>query len=95
MKNPRDIVISPIISEKSTMNMESGKYTFLVAKTATKTEIRDAIEAIFKVTVSDVNTIRYEGKPKRMGRYEGKRADWKKAIITLAAGQRIRQFEGV
>jgi large subunit ribosomal protein L23 len=95
MKNPRDVVISPIISEKSTMNMESGKYTFLVAKTATKTEIRDAIEAIFKVTVSDVNTIRYEGKPKRMGRYEGKRADWKKAIITLAAGQRIRQFEGV
>lgn len=95
MKNPRDVVISPVISEKSTQGMESGKYTFLVAKTATKTEIRDAIEAIFKVTVSDVNTIRYEGKPKRMGRYEGKRADWKKAVVTLAEGQRIRQFEGV
>lgn len=95
MKNPRDVVISPLISEKSTSGLESGKYTFVVAKTATKTEIRDAVEAIFKVTVSDVNTIRYEGKPKRMGRYEGKRADWKKAIVTLAAGQRIRQFEGV
>lgn len=93
--NPRDVVISPIISEKSTLGMESGKYTFWVAKTATKFEIKDAIEAIFKVTVSDVNTIRYEGKPKRMGRFQGKRDDWKKAVVTLAGGQRIRQFEGV
>lgn len=95
MKSPSDVVISPIITEKSSVGMESGKYTFLVAKTATKTEIKDAIEAIFKVTVRDVNTVRYEGKPKQLGRYRGKRADWKKAIVTLAEGQRIRQFEGV
>lgn len=95
MKSPSDVVISPIITEKSSAGMESGKYTFLVAKTATKTEIKDAVEAIFKVTVRDVNTVRYEGKPKRLGRYSGKRADWKKAIVTLAEGQRIRQFEGV
>jgi large subunit ribosomal protein L23 len=95
MKTPQDIVISPIISEKSSLGMESGKYTFLVAKTASKDEIKDAIEALFKVTVASVNTQRYEGKPKRLGKYEGKRADWKKAIITVANGQRIKQFEGV
>lgn len=95
MKMPQDVIISPLLSEKSALGMESGKYTFIVEKTATKDEIKDAIEALFKVNVAAVNTQRYEGKPKRLGRYEGKRADWKKAIITVAAGQRIKQFEGV
>ncbi|AEQ23528.1 50S ribosomal protein L25/L23 [Acidaminococcus intestini RyC-MR95] len=75
--------------------MKDNKYTFQVAMGANKTEIRQAIEAIFNVKVVNVNTVRVEGKKKRMGRFEGKRSDYKKAIVKLASGNTIPLFEGM
>ena len=92
--NPRDIIIRPIVTEK-TSDMMKDNYTFQVAMGANKTEIRQAIEAIFNVKVVNVNTVRVEGKKKRMGRFEGKRSDYKKAIVKLASGNTIPLFEGM
>lgn len=91
----RDIIIRPVISEKSYAQMAEGKYTFRVALTANKVQIRQAIEKIFNVKVDRVATMRVLGKTKRMGRTQGKRSDWKKAIVTLKAGQTIEFFEGL
>ena len=90
----RDILIRPIVTEKSTALMEQGKYTFRVPLAATKIQIRQAGEQIFKVKVQAVNTMRYEGKLKRMGRTQGRRSDWKKAVVTLKPGEAIELFEG-
>lgn len=90
----RDILIRPIVTEKSTALMEQGKYTFRVPLAATKSQIRQAVEQIFKVKVQAVNTMRYEGKLKRMGRTQGRRSDWKKAVVTLKPGEAIELFEG-
>ena len=90
----RDILIRPIVTEKSTALMEQGKYTFRVPLAATKVQIRQAVEQIFKVKVQAVNTMRYEGKLKRMGRTQGRRSDWKKAVVTLKPGEAIELFEG-
>lgn len=90
----RDILIRPIVTEKSTALMEQGKYTFRVPLAATKIQIRQAVEQIFKVKVQAVNTMRYEGKLKRMGRTQGRRSDWKKAVVTLKPGEVIELFEG-
>lgn len=90
----RDILIRPIVTEKSTALMEQGKYTFRVPLAATKIQIRQAVEQIFKVKVQAVNTMRYEGKLKRMGRTQGRRSDWKKAVVTLKPGGAIELFEG-
>ena len=90
----RDILIRPIVSEISTALMEQGKYTFRVPLAATKIQIRQAVEQIFKVKVQAVNTMRYEGKLKRMGRTQGRRSDWKKAVVTLKPGEAIELFEG-
>lgn len=95
MSNPRDILIRPLITEKTTAMMQDNKYTFLVALGANKIQIRQAVEQIFKVKVLDVNTIRVLGKVKRMGRTQGKRPDFKKAIVKLAPGQTIEFFEGL
>ncbi|MDY6083783.1 MAG: 50S ribosomal protein L23 [Dialister sp.] len=89
----RDILIQPIVTEKTTALMEEGKYTFRVPLTATKIEVRQAVEQIFKVKVESVNTMRYEGKLKRLGRTQGRRSDWKKAIVTLKPGETIELFE--
>lgn len=89
----REVLIRPIVTEKSTALMEQGKYTFRVSLKATKVQIRQAVEQIFKVKVQSVNTMRYEGKLKRMGRSEGCRSDWKKAIVTLKPGESIELFE--
>lgn len=89
----RDIIIRPLITEKSTTLMAEGKYVFEVAKSANKIEIAKAISQIFKVRVASVNTINVEGKVKRMGRSVGKRSDYKKAIVKLAAGETIEFFE--
>ena len=89
----RDIIIRPLITEKSTTLMAEGKYVFEVAKSANKMEIAKAISQIFKVKVASVNTINVEGKVKRMGRSVGKRSDYKKAIVKLAAGETIEFFE--
>lgn len=90
---PRDIIIRPLITEKSTTLMEEGKYVFEVAKFANKIEIAKAVSSIFNVKVAQVNTINVEGKKKRMGRFVGKRSNYKKAIVKLAAGETIAFFE--
>ena len=90
-----DVLIRPVITEKSTMLMEEGKYTFRVPLTANKVQIRQAVENIFNVKVETVATIRVLGNSKRMGRTQGKRSDFKKAIVTLKAGESIEFFEGV
>mgnify|MGYP004442379575 CR=1 FL=1 len=93
--NPRDLLIRPIITEKTSAMMQDNKYTFQVPLTANKVEIRQAVEAIFGVKVVSVNTIRVMGKTKRMGKYVGKRPDYKKAIVRLAEGNTITLFEGM
>jgi large subunit ribosomal protein L23 len=96
MRSPYDIIIKPIITEKSMMGMEESKYTFKVAKDANKTEIKVAIEEAFGVKIAKINTMNVKGKVKRQGRFVGKRADWKKAIITLTADSKpIELFEGM
>lgn len=89
----RDIIIRPLITEKSTTLMAEGKYVFEVAKAANKIEIAKAISQIFNVKVASVNTVNVEGKVKCMGRSIGKRSDYKKAIVKLAAGETIEFFE--
>ena len=93
--NPRDLLIRPIITEKTSQMMADNKYTFQVPLDANKVEIRQAVEAIFGVKVLSVNTIRVMGKTKRMGKYVGKRSDYKKAIVKLAEGNTITLFEGM
>ncbi|MCC5912590.1 MAG: 50S ribosomal protein L23 [Clostridiaceae bacterium] len=96
MTNPHDIVIKPLVTEQSMMDIADKKYAFVVSKRANKTEIRRAIEKIFGVKVEKVNTANMKGKTKRMGRFEGKRPDWKKAVITLKADSKeIELFEGM
>ncbi len=80
---PEDIIIAPVITEKSNDGMQEGKYTFEVNKKATKVDIANAVEKLFEVKVLKVNTVTVKGKMKRMGRYEGKTSDWKKAIVTI------------
>ncbi|HAK75026.1 MAG TPA: 50S ribosomal protein L23 [Sporomusaceae bacterium] len=91
----RDVLIRPIITEKSTALMAENRYTFLVPLTVNKVEVRQAVEHVFKVKVEAVNTVRVLGKTKRMGKTQGKRSDYKKAIVKLAPGERIEFFEGV
>ena len=94
MIHPRNIIISPLVTEKSQLQAaNTNTYTFKVSINANKIEIKHAIEKIFSVKVLDVNTIRMLGKPKRLGRYSGKRPDWKKAIVTLREGDKIADFE--
>ncbi len=83
MKAPQDIILTPVITEQSVDNMGVGKYTFKVAKDANKIEIAQAAEALFNVEVVKVNTLNCTGHAKRVGRYEGKKPDYKKAIITV------------
>ena len=93
MKDPRAIILHPVMSEKSTLAMAEGKYTFLVAPHATKVEIRQAVEAIFKVRVTQVNTQNRQGKLRRVGVHRGRRPATKKAVVALAKGQTIKFFE--
>jgi len=88
----RDILIKPLITEKSTELMAEGKYVFKVAKAANKIEIARAVKEIFNVKVEKVNTVNVKGKTKRIGRTSGKRPDYKKAIVKLAAGETIEFF---
>jgi large subunit ribosomal protein L23 len=93
MKDARDVVIKPVISEKSYSQIDNGKYTFEVAKTARKEEIRRSVEEIFKIHVTAVNTITMRGKRKRRGYTSGMTKTWKKAIVTVREGDRIEAFE--
>lgn len=80
---PEDIIIAPVVTEKSNEELQAGKYTFEVNKKATKVDIARAVEKLFEVKVLSVNTMTVKGKNKRVGRYEGKTSDWKKAIVTI------------
>ena len=92
--DPRDILLKPVISEKSYRLADDGKYTFLVAPGANKTQIRQAVEQVFHVRVTGVNTINRPGKRRRTRYGWGRRADTKRAIVTLASGERIDVFGG-
>jgi large subunit ribosomal protein L23 len=96
MKPHHQVIKGPIITEKSHLQKaEHNKVTFQVDVKANKIEIRKAIEELFKVKVLAVNTIKMRGKKKSLGRIEGARADWKKAIVTLAPGEKIPGLEGL
>ena len=95
MREVHDIIISPLVTEKSTTQREGqNQYSFKVNKKANKIEIREAVERLFKVKVREVRTATIRGKVKRLGRRSGKRPDWKKAVVTVNEGDRIDFFEG-
>lgn len=95
MKNARDIIKRPVITERSTDMMEENKFVFEVDLKANKTEIKAALEEIFGVTVAKVNTLRVPSKQKRVGRHVGRTSEWKKAIVTLTADSKpLNFFEG-
>ncbi len=89
MKHYADIIIAPVITEKSMASKETNVYIFKVTKSATKPEIKHAIEKAFNVTVKNINTLNTKSKKRRVGRYAGKTKTYKKAIITLAEGSSI------
>ncbi|MTI80738.1 MAG: 50S ribosomal protein L23 [Firmicutes bacterium] len=95
MKNPRDIIVKPVISEKSTDLLADNKYTFWVNRAANKVEIRQAIEKLFDVSVEKVYTLNVKGRKKRVRQFIGKTPDRKKAIVKLAEGEKIEIFEGL
>jgi large subunit ribosomal protein L23 len=94
VKSPRDVIIRPVVSEKSYAGIEQNSYTFMVDRRANKTEIKEAVQSIWGVRVTSVNTLNRAGKVKRRGWTKGKRPDQKRAIVTLAEGDSIQIFEG-
>jgi large subunit ribosomal protein L23 len=92
MKNPRDIIKRPVISERTSDLMANLTYVFEVDKRANKTEIKHAVEQIFKVKVTNVNTMVVPAKPKRYGRYSGYTSEWKKAFVTLSQDSKPLEF---
>ena len=93
VSDPRDLILRPVISEKTYGLLDDNKYTFVVDKRANKTQIKQAIESIFDVKVEKVNTLNRQGKVKRRGWTVGKRPDVKRAIVTLAPGDEIEIFD--
>jgi len=96
MRNVHDVIIRPVVTEKSTDQLEKNSaYTFVVANEANKIEIAKAVEELFNVKVREVRTMRYMGKQRRIGKFVGRRSSWKKAVVTLREGETIEIFEGV
>ncbi len=96
MRDPREVIIRPVVTERSTLLADDNDaFTFIVAKDANKPEIKAAVERLFDVKVSKVNTMRYLGKWRRLGQNYGRRPDFKKAIVTLVEGERIDVYEGI
>lgn len=95
MRRPQDVLIRPVISEKSMGLMEENKYTFIVDSKANKVEIKYAVQELFKVKVEKVYTLKVRGKKRRQGHFVGKTPDRKKAIVQLRAGDQIEVFEGL
>jgi large subunit ribosomal protein L23 len=93
--SPYDVLQRPVLSEKAVSEIESGKYAFFVHPDASRTQVKDAVERVFKVDVLKVNILNVGGKEKRMGKYVGRTAARRKALVTLAAGQRIQQLDGL
>ncbi len=95
MKSQFSLISKPYITEKVLLLKEEGnKVVFQIRKDTNKIELKNAVESIFNVKVENINTLNVKGKKKRLGRHEGKRADWKKAIVTLKEGDTIEYFEG-
>ncbi|MDQ3538004.1 MAG: 50S ribosomal protein L23 [Actinomycetota bacterium] len=94
MKDARDVILAPVVSEKSYALLDEGRYTFIVHPSANKTEIKQAVQTIFSVKVAAVNTLNRKGKRKRFGMTYGQRKNSKRAIVTLAEGESIDIFEG-
>jgi large subunit ribosomal protein L23 len=92
--NPADVLIAPVVSEKSYSGLADRKYTFKVHQDAHKTQVRQAVESLFGVKVASVHMIKVPAKPKRRGVYSGTRPSWKKAIVHLHEGHQIEIFEG-
>jgi large subunit ribosomal protein L23 len=92
--DPRDVIIAPVVSEKSYGLLDENKYTFIVRPDANKTQIKQAVESVFGVKVTSVNTLNRQGKRKRTRFGYGKRKDTKRAIVSLAEGERIDIFGG-
>ena len=92
--DPRQVIIRPVVSEKSYALMAEGKYTFRVHERAHKLQVAQAVEDIFEVKVRSVRTAKVNSKPKRRGLHSGRSRSWKKAIVQLAPGERIELFEG-
>jgi large subunit ribosomal protein L23 len=95
VSNPRSIIQEPVITEKATILREGNKYAFRVDSKANKIQIRQAVEEIFSVKVESVRTVKVPSKPKRQGLYQGRRAGWKKAYVTLKAGDSIEINENI
>jgi len=95
MKDPRDIILSPVVSEKSYAGVQNKRYSFFVDIRAEKSEIKRAIEDIFKVKVLKISTINIKPKPKRLGRSMGKSSRMKKAVVTLSKKDKIDFFESI
>ena len=93
--NPHDILLRPVLSEKAVSTIAQGKYAFFVHPSANRSQVKDAVERVFNVEVVKINIAKVRGKDKRLGRFTGRTAERKKAIVTLAAGQRIQQLEGL
>lgn len=95
MRDPRSVLVRPLMTEKSMQQKEEfNTVTFEVSPDANKVEIRQAVEKVFNVKVAAVRTASHEGKWKRMGKFEGRRRSWKKAVVTLAPGHKIELVEG-
>ncbi len=90
-----EVVRHALVTEKGTAQSAQGKYAFEVARTATKHQVKEAVEALFKVTVVSVNVMNRPGKMKRMGRSMGRTRSWRRAVVTLRAGDKIQVIEGV
>ena len=96
MKNPYDVIKRPLITEKgSRIKEQHNKITLVVDRAANKMEIKKAVESSFKVKVDDVATMTFKGKRKRMGVRQGRRSDWKKAVVTLKKGESVEYLDGV
>jgi large subunit ribosomal protein L23 len=94
VKNPRDVILAPVVSEKSYGLLDANTYTFVVHPDSNKTEIKEAIQAIFSVRVMNVNTLNRKGKVKRTRQVVGRRKDTKRALVTLHPDDKIEIFEG-
>jgi len=94
MTDPTRTILSHVVTEKAErLKAEQSRYTFKVAPMANKIEVREAVERLFKVHVREVRVMNYLGKTRRMGRFSGRRPDWKKAVVTLKQGERIESLE--
>jgi len=96
MRDPRQVIIRPVVTERSTaLADDRGAYTFIVDRDANKIEIKHAVQTLFDVKVTGVRTANFRGKVRRVGRSQGQRAGFKKAVVTLAEGARIDVYEGI